>query len=311
MVDLGIIIVTHNSLRYLDDCLHSIASSHQKVSYEIVVVDNNSTDRTIELVERNYPAARLIQNKTNPGFAAANNKGIRSLESRYVMLLNPDTIVNNGVFDALVGVMDSHTTALAVGPAIMNGNGTPQRTGVRFPSNWSILVETFFLDRLFPNSKLFGRHKELYEDLHRERSVDYLQGACLLVRSDVVKTIGGLDEAFFMYFEETDWCFRMKKAGGEVVYAPVANVVHFGGGEFAHYDEQRLLHYHRSLMLFYRKHYSLLSRVSLRPILAIRSSIRIVLWSVMLFLKPGNRPQILSSIRGYVAVLPMLVKERI
>jgi GT2 family glycosyltransferase len=311
MVDLGIVIVTYNSRSYLDDCLRSILSAPSAVSYEIIIVDNNSTDGTVDLVERNHPSVRLIRNPGNTGFAAANNLAIRSLQSRYVMVLNPDTVVQYDTLGALVQFMDSHPAAWAAGPQMLNGDGTLQRTGVRFPSNWNILVETFFLDRLFPNSTLFGRHKEYYHDSAKPRKVDYLQGSCLIVRSDAIHTIGGMDENFFMYFEETDWCFRMKDAGGEVMYAPVGKVVHYGGGEFAHYDKQRLVHYHRSLLLFYRKHYSIISGLSLRLILVVRSVVRIILWAIMLLLKPGSRAQILSSVGGYIGVLPMLVKERV
>jgi hypothetical protein len=204
--------------------------------------------------------------------------------------------------------MDGHENVWAAGPAMVNADGTLQRTGVRFPGNWNILVEALFLDRLYPQSRLFGRHKELFEDPGKVRGVDYVQGACLMVRFKAIETVGGLDEQFFMYFEETDWCYRIKAAGGDVSYCPSATVVHFGGGEAGHYDEVRLLYYHKSLLRFYRKHYSMLRSIGVRTILALRSVLRTVVWSVVAAVKPARRRSALSSAKGYLKTIVMLLQ---
>jgi GT2 family glycosyltransferase len=309
MHDVTVLLVTWNARAYIENCLRSLAPSSSRRSMRVIVVDNSSSDGTQLLVEEKFPDVELIKNSSNVGFAAANNQAMRVSLSRFVLLLNPDTVVRAGAVDVLVDFMLAHDDAWACGPAILNGDGTPQRTGVRFPNNWNLLVESLFLDRLFPRSKLFGAHRALYEDPGKIRAVDYLQGACLMVRNEVVENIGGLDERFFMYFEETDWCYRMKRAGGEVYMCPAAQVVHIGGGGVGHYDERRLLHFYTSLLLFYHKHYSLTRAVGARVIIGVRSCIRIATWGVISVLKPSLRSSALSSARGYCSVLGMVFRS--
>ncbi len=309
MVDLGVVIVTHNSREFLENCLASLNAGG--ISTDVVVVDNSSTDGSVELIRERFPGIRIIANASNRGFAAANNEGFRYVQSRYILLLNPDTVVHGRALESLVSFMAEHPTASAAGPAIRNRDGSPQRTGVRFPSNWNIFVEALFLDRLFSNSRLFGAHKELYEDPAKARQVDYVQGSCLVVRNSVINNTGLLDERFFMYFEETDWCYRMKQAGGEIWYSPVASITHFGGDEFAHYDEQRLVAFHQSLMYFYQKHHSKQSRVLLRMILVLRSLIRLAVWTPFLLFGEATSARALSTLRGYLRVIPLVLSGRL
>lgn len=305
MNDLSIIIVTWNSRACLVDCLRSIEAAGSE--YSILVVDNHSSDGTVEELQQEFPDVSVIANRSNLGFAAANNQGLRAAESRYTMLLNPDTIVHPGALGAMVRFMDEHPAVWAAGPAMFNRDGSRQQTGVRFPDNWNILCEALFLDRVFPQSRVFGRHKELFEEMSGPRAVDYVQGACLIVRREVFEKLGGLDETFFMYFEETDWCYRMKKQGGEVYLVPGAEVTHLGGGDIGHYDKRRLVYYHQSLLLFYRKHYSWPSSLMVRGIILLRSFIRIIVWTAVAIRKPGVRSSALSSIRGYLHIPGILI----
>ncbi|MEK9136487.1 MAG: glycosyltransferase family 2 protein [Bacteroidota bacterium] len=307
MVDLTIFIVSWNCKQYLADCLRSIEATGSRLSNHVIVIDNNSTDGTVEMVKRDFPRVTFVQNQSNIGFAAANNQAMKMAQARYVMLLNPDTIVHPDGLDALVRFMDQHPSVWAAGPAMLNRDGTPQRTGVRFPSNWNIFCEALFLDRLFPRSRLFGGHKELYADPATSRPVDYVQGACLCARHDAYIKVGGLDQKFFMYFEETDWCYRMKRAGGEVYLCPDARVTHFGGGDVGHYDEQRLVHYHRSLLRFYRKHYSVSSLQVLRVVGVMRSAIRVIMWGTIAVFRPALRTSAQSSQRGYLKTFGILM----
>ncbi len=306
MNDLTVIVVTWNSGSDIEECLRTALSASRGLQAKIVVVDNGSTDGTRQIVAEHFPEVSLVANRGNIGFAAANNVGIRQADSRYLMLLNPDTIVREGAFRGLVGFMDAHSDCWAAGPALLNGDGTPQRTGVRFPSLWNLFVESFFLDRLFPRSRIFGRHRELYEDPGRSRPVDFVQGSCLIVRREAVEAVGVLDEEFFMYFEETDWCYRMKKAGGTVYYTPDGEVVHLGGGVMGHYDESRLVHFHRSLLRFYRKHSTAAAGLILRAILFVRSIIRVALWGAIAAFRPSVRARAASSVRGYARVIALL-----
>jgi N-acetylglucosaminyl-diphospho-decaprenol L-rhamnosyltransferase len=306
MFDVAIVIVTWNNASDIERCLASLAGVGKGIEAQIVVIDNASHDGTVEKVRRGYPHVQLIVNTQNVGFAAANNQAFNGTASRYVMLLNPDTSVDAGTIEALVNYMDHRPVAWVAGPMILNPDRTVQRSGVRFPSLWNLLVESLFLDRLFPKNELFGAHKEVYRNPCEPRSVDYLQGSALMVRREALEKVGGLDEGFFMYFEETDWCFRIKQAGGDVQYAPVGSVIHFGGEAFAHFDERRLVYYHRSMLRFFRKHSPGSRLLGLRAILAVRSCIRLLIWVAISLASPSKREKAWSSARGYQKVLGVL-----
>jgi GT2 family glycosyltransferase len=311
MIDLVVVIVNWNSKNFLQECLRSIFASKSQYSYQVIVIDNGSTDGSVEMVKNLFPAVNIEKNTSNTGFARANNQILKHINSNYALLLNADTIVNQGAFDVMLDFLNSSPGYAVVGPAILNGDSTPQRTGARFPTNWSLLVEALFLDRLFPQLKLFGSHKELYIDFNVPREVDYVQGSCLMVKTSVLRDVGYLDERFFMYFEETDLCFRVKKAGWKIWFLPTASVIHFGGGETAHYDEWRIVHYHNSLFQFYSKHYSYRARVMLRCILFLRSVIRVVVWSSVTAVRPSLRHSALSAVKGYLKTLQLVYKEKI
>ena len=304
MIDLSVIIVTWNSRRDLELCLPSIRSGCAAHACEVILVDNASGDDSVAYARQVLPDVKVIANKENAGFARANNQGFRLATGRYVCLLNPDTIVNARAFDILITWMDAKgDEAWACGPGLLNGDGTAQRTGVRFPSLWNLLVEALFLDRLFPSSRIFGAHRELYEQGMTPRRVDFVQGSCLLMRGTALEAVGGLDESFFMYFEETDWCKRCAVQGGRIFLVPSAHVTHFGGGTVGHYDERRLVYYHESLFRYYRKHHLLVAHLAVRGIILGRSVIRVCVWGILWFLRPGLRGAARSSAVGYVKVI--------
>lgn len=307
MLDLTVVIVTWNSAAVIGDCLGSLAAAGAGAAFRVVVVDNASADDTPRRVREALPSARLVENAGNAGFAAANNRAFALADSRYLLLLNPDTVVRPGALGALVAFLEARPAVWAAGPAILNADGSPQRAGVSFPSLWNLLCETFFLDRAFPRSRLFGAHRRLFEDDSRPREVDYLQGSALMVRREVLDRVGGMDERFFLYFEETDWCYRMRAAGGVVMQCPDAAVVHLGGGEFGHFDERRLTAYHRSLLAFYRKHRPAAARAALRALLAARALVRLAAWAAWALSRPDRRAKALACARGYVKVLPLLL----
>jgi GT2 family glycosyltransferase len=299
----SIVIVGWECRSYLEACLHSLAAQPDPGGCEILVVDNASQDGTAEMVRASFPSVRLVVNPRNLGFAAGNNVGIRAAAGRYCLLLNPDTIVHPGALAALVAYAEAHPEAWAVGPRILNTDGTPQRSGVRFPSAWNLVVEALFLDRLFPRTRCFGSHRALYADPDRPRGVEYLQGSCLLLRADAIRRVGLLDESFFLYFEETDWCYRCRRAGGQVHYAPAATVTHHGGSGDSHYGERKLLLYHESLLRFCRKHYAPRRRAAIRAALAFRALLRLAHWSLLALPAIPGRTRARSSVRGYAGVL--------
>lgn len=308
MPDLSIIIVSWNCKDLLRDCLQSIERSKTRCGVEIIVVDNDSSDGTLEMLRASHSHVTLMRNAENRGFAAANNQALRTVTTPYVLLLNPDTVVHTGALDAMVEYLQTHDEVWAVGPAMKNRDGSPQRIGVSFPNNWNILVESLFLDRLFPHSHLFGSHKRLYDDPTKPQTVDFVQGACLMVKRKVLELVGLFDEQFFMYFEEADWCYRIAQAGGIVQTIPYGSVVHLGAGELGHFDAPRLVYYHESLLRFYRKHYSKESAIVLRVLVVWRSLVRIVVWCTVWLARPALRSKAGSALNGYWKVLRLLFR---
>ncbi|MDZ4711873.1 MAG: glycosyltransferase family 2 protein [bacterium] len=308
-IDISIIIVTWNCKQYVLQCLESIYSNDQEISFEVIVIDNNSADATVDEIQKRFPSVKVIANFRNIGFAGANNQGIAASSAGFTLLLNPDTIVHKHALKNMLVFIKSNETIGAIGPKILNNNGTVQYAGIQFPDNWNIFCEALFLDRIFPHSRIFGKHKSLYEDFSKPFPVNYAQGSALLLRRSALDAAGFLDERFFMYFEETDLCLRIKKKGYTIYFYPGATITHFGGGETGHYTERRLLHYHESLIKFYKKHFLPGSLVLLRFIITIRSAIRIIVWSCMLIPKFAQRKKIYSILTGYFKSFKIVLHE--
>ncbi len=228
MVDVSIIIVSYNTRSLLHNCLASVLSGMKGLAGEVFVVDNASSDGSAAMVRQDFPDVHLLPNNSNRGFAAASNIAMKRALGRYIVLLNSDTEVSKDALVRLVRFMNKHATVGYCGPRLLNGDGSHQVSARRFPTLLSAACSILGLARRYCNS----RHTL---DLHMtfgERSnfkADWLSGACLLVRGDAVGQVGVLDEGFFLYFEETDWCRRMAKARWEGWYIGSAEVIHLGG----------------------------------------------------------------------------------
>lgn len=229
MIDLSIIIVNYNNEKFLKDCLGSIYNATKKTSFEIIFIDNNSSDSSLELVAREFPKVKVIRNNKNLGFCKANNQGLKIYQGKYALLLNTDTVVKDGALDRLVEFMDSHPDIGACGPKLLNPDGTPQHQGGLF-------------NRKFWLSK-------------NPTKVDYVIGACLLVQRDAIDKIGGLDENFFFSNDDLDWCRRIRKAGWDVYFIPQAEVIHYGGYTTKLFSQKAFVEGFRGGLYFCRKHY--------------------------------------------------------
>ena len=251
-IDLSIIIVNWNTCNLLAKCLDSIFQTVQISTYEIIVVDNNSTDGSADMVHTQFPAVRLIENQQNVGFTQANNQALAASCGRYVLLLNSDTEAQPGALDAMVRFMDAHPAAGAAGAHLLNSDGSFQASHTDFPTLWREFLILSSLGRalLRPSYPSYG--PEVEKGLQQ---ADYIEGACLLARREAVEQVGGLDEGFFMYAEEVDWCYRMKQAGWEVWYLPKVRVVHHGGGSSRQRKTRMEAELYRSRIRFFRKHY--------------------------------------------------------
>ncbi len=255
-MDLSVIIVTYNSAPFIDACLRSLEATLDPRTTEICVVDNASTDATVPLVRRHAPRVRLLVNERNLGFAAALNRGLAATHGRHVLWLNPDATVENGGAPVLAAYLDAHPEVGIVGPKILDPDGQLQRSARAFPSyDWPLGHRHGWLTRLFPNNPFSTRY--LLPDLNPSavQDVDWVSGACLLHRREVAERLGGLDEQFFMYCEDVDFCLRARTAGWAVRYHPALTVRHHVAGSTRQHSLRMLVARHRSLWRYYRKHF--------------------------------------------------------
>jgi len=226
---LSIIIVNWNMKNLLEQCLRSIFENTKDIEYEIFVVDNASSDGSAQMVREKFLQVKLIENNRNVGFARANNQVLSQSQSKYLLLLNNDTIILPNAIQGMLNFMDTHSGVGMVGPKLINADGSFQRScWKRFPSLFSIIIKQFYLykfPKLFPFVKLI---EILPEEAKEPMKVAHLLGACILVRQETINDVGYLDERFFMYLEETDWAYRMNKKGWNIYYLPLYEVIHFG-----------------------------------------------------------------------------------
>ncbi len=261
-IDLSIIIVSFNTKDLLRACLGSIHRSKRSTyDWEIIVIDNASIDQSANMVEREFPDVLVKRLKENVGFASGNNVGIRLANSRYILLLNSDTEVYVDTITKMIQFMDNHPHAGASGCKLILPDGSMDPACHRgFPTPWASLTYFIGLEKLFPRSKLFGQYHEGYRDLQSPHEIDSVSGAFFMVRRDVVDQVGLLDEAYFMYGEDIDWAYRIKKAGWKILFNPDTSVMHRkkqSGREHPRRDIRRQsnTYFFESMKIFYKKHY--------------------------------------------------------
>jgi GT2 family glycosyltransferase len=242
--DLSISIINWNTRDLLASCLESVEQNHNGLNVEVIVVDNASTDGSQEMVQKQFPNVLLVQNQENLGFARANNLAIEQSRGRYIMLLNSDTLLQPGSLHVMVSFMDSHPEVGIVGAELLNIDGSLQPSWSRFPT---ILSEVLGVN--FRSRKRYVSHNSTLA-----YQVDWVGGACLLIRHTAMNQVGLLDERYFMYSEELDWCYRAKQLGWLICYLPGAKVVHIGGQSSRLASQQMKVELYRSKLLFFCKH---------------------------------------------------------
>jgi len=254
MTNLAICIVTLNARDHIISCLDSIFAK-TRVDIDIVVVDNHSTDGTVDLIRARFPTVKLIVNDDNYGFSRAVNQGLKILDARYYILLNPDVVVIEDALDRLVAFMDENPRAGICTPRVFNGNGTMQyqcRRGEARP--WDVFSYFLGLSRLFPKDPRFTGYLMTHLDDDQVNEVKAVSGGSMMIRREVIEQIGYLDERYFAYQEDTDYCFQARKAGWKVYYIPEARMIHYGGrGGSKERPYFGIYQWHRSYYLYYRK----------------------------------------------------------
>ncbi|PWH15041.1 MAG: glycosyl transferase family 2 [Anaerolineae bacterium] len=252
---ISLCLVTYQTRDYLKGCLDSIAACPPRRPIELILVDNGSKDGTVQLIEQSFPQAVLIQNETNRGYTAAMNQALREAKGQYLVQLNPDTIVYEQALDTLADFLDAHPEVGICGPKVLNPDGTLQRSCRRGESTpLAVFAHFSGLDRLFPHQAKLAQYWMSYRQEDETHEVAGVSGSCMMIRRAVVEQIGYLDERFFAYQEDADYCFRARQAGWKVMYVPTAKVLHYGGVGGSHVEPYRsILEWHRSYWLYYRK----------------------------------------------------------
>lgn len=298
-VDLRIIIVSWNVSALLAACLRSVyAQSVGPYSFEVAVVDNASSDGSVTMIRTQYPQAQLLANSANLGFTQANNLALADCKARYALLLNPDTKLTEGAIQNMLDYMEVHPEVGMVGPRLVYSDGRPQPSRRRFPTLRMALAESTPWEWHFPHNRLARAYRLEDRSDDATQEVDWVTGACMLVRREIWEQVGAFDERFFMYSEELDWCRRIVAAGWHVVYLPTATVIHYEGASSEQVVAARSIRFNASKIHYFRKHHGRLQatilRVSILSMYAYEWVIESLKWLI-----GHKRPMRLQRVRAY------------
>jgi GT2 family glycosyltransferase len=272
-IALSICIVNYNTKQQLRNCIESILACQNKrrLKFEIIVADNGSSDGSAGMVKRFFPRVKLITNQTNTGYARGVNRAMETSRGRFILVLNPDTLILPGAVEKTFRFLLDHEKAGIVGCKILNSDHSLQRSCRSFPSLSTFFYENACLDKLFPASRVFGKPFMSYFSYDRIMPVDVVMGAFMMIRRETIRRTGGFDE----YSEETDFCYRTRKAGWDVLFYPGAEIVHLGGGSTKRESARMFLELHKSHCLFIEKYHGALYTSAVKLVLFLGLCIRI------------------------------------
>jgi GT2 family glycosyltransferase len=281
--DVSVVIVAWNAKKYVELCLQSLVDAPPRRSMEVFVVDNASTDGTLEMIETRFPWVKLIKSPENLGFSRGNNVAIRQTTGRYVALVNPDVIVFPDCLDALADFLDKNPKVGNVGPRVFNPDMTQQSTCRRFPTLWNNFCSASRLEGIFKGSRFFaGEH--MFDFPHdRTLSVDVIVGCFSMIRREALDQVGLLDEGLFIYGDDIDWCRRARNAGWQVVFYPDARAIHDRGKMTAPFPVRFAVAQQRSVLHYWTKHHTFLGVLGIRSIMLLHHLLRCVISTLLGF----------------------------
>jgi GT2 family glycosyltransferase len=251
--DLSVVVASYNTRDLLRQCLRSLKTATSNLATEIIVVDNSSLDGTGAMVSQEFPDVRLLANPSNEGFAKANNRALKSARGRFVLMLNPDTLVPPDTIQPLVEFLSANPKVGLVGCRVDRPDGRLDEACKRgFPTPFSAFARFLALDKIFP--RRLGSYRRLGDDPAGRYEVDAVVGAFMLVRRETLDDVGGLDEDYFMFGEDLDWCYRVKQRDWQIYYVGDRSIVHHKGAATRRAPQRMNYHFHRSMFLFHRKH---------------------------------------------------------
>jgi N-acetylglucosaminyl-diphospho-decaprenol L-rhamnosyltransferase len=283
-VDISVVVVNWNVRDLLWRCLLSFNLSREDFAIEVIVVDCASSDGSVEMVRREFPRVRLVASEENLGYARGNNVGMAQARGRYLLVLNPDTEPVGDVLARMARYLDAHPTVGALGPALRYPDGSLQSSRRRFPTLATAFCESTLLHQWFPNNRVARRYHLDDRPADVSQPVDWLVGAALMIRRQAWQQVGPLDEGFFMYFEELDWCRRCRAAGWEIHYLPTVEIVHHEGKSSEQVTTARMIRFQHSKIRYYRKYFgpgwSLVIRLFLLGTFAVQLAEETLKWMV-------------------------------
>jgi hypothetical protein len=290
-LDLSIIIVNYNVKEFLQNLIHSIEKASTNLTKEIIIIDNASDDGSVEFIKEKFPQIKLIANQTNLGFGKANNIGLKQAAGKYILLINPDTLVAEDTFEKMIKFFESNKNVGLAGCKILNPDGSLQLACRRsFPGPWTSFTKVTGLSTLFPKSKIFARYNLTYLDENKSYEVDAISGSFMMMRKEVYEKVGGFDEQFFMYGEDLDLCYRIQKAGYKVFYVHSTQIIHYKGESTKRSSIDETKVFYSAMHLFVKKHLStsflvgliLRSAIFVRSILAFIGVRKLIVISAIL-----------------------------
>ncbi len=287
-LDVSVIIVSWNTIGILRDCLKSVYEQTADIDFETIVIDNSSADNSAAMVKAEFPQVILIENHDNRGFASANNQGMKIAKGRYMLLLNSDTVVLDGAIQKTIAFAEQHPAAAVVGCRVLNPDRTLQPSCFMFPSLLNLFLATSYLYKIFPKSRFFGRERMTWWNREEIRQVDVVTGCFMLVRRAAIEKVGMMNEEYFMYAEETDWCWRFKKAGWHNLFYPDAQIIHLGGQSSKQIRGKSLIQLRLGILQFFHKNKSYPYYVSAGILISLFFLFRIPLWWIMSIMKKSN-----------------------
>lgn len=300
MIDVSIIIVAWNVRQLLCDCLKSVYDQTRDIDFEVIYVDNASEDGSVEMVSKEFPKVKIIENENNEGFIKANNQGIDIAQGRYILLLNSDIVVLDNAIAKTVKFADSHPEAAVFGCKVLNPDHSLQRTCFMYPSILNMFLKATYLYKIFPKSKFFGREHMTWWDFGEVREVETICGCFSLVRKKAIEQVGLMDERYFVYGDDPDWCYRFIEHGWKIMFTPEAQIIHYGGQTTSQKARAFRLQLEGSKLIFMKLHRNKLAFPLARFLIALFFLLRVPYWVAMAILNKNERKRSIQTAITYL-----------
>lgn len=300
-MDVSIIIVAWNVRDLLYGCLKSVYEQTKELEFEVIYVDNASEDGSVQLVRREFPDVRTIENQRNEGFVIANNQGIEIARGRYVLLLNSDTVVLDNAIKKAVEFADAHPEAAVVGCKVLNPDRTLQRNCFMYPSVLNVFISAMYLNKLFPQSRLCGRERMTWCDFNGAMEVETVAGCFSLVRKKAIEQVGPMDKIYYVFGDDPDWCYRFRKAGWKIMFTSTPRIIHYKGQNIKRNPDKFFFQMHGSKLIFLKKFGNALTFLLARLLTCLFFVLRAPYWLVIGMLDKAGRKDAISTAGTYLA----------